>query len=183
MDISRESAREKELQELLYHRKVHNGFIFRHDEEGDLPILTIRPITAEDFGKAAKPANRYMFTDPDYVRATTPKKVLKSSNSNQISGDHLHSPILSRSTNNSMPRDSGFSSPIVSRQGTQSKSASMTPPVTKPESVRHGKSSSKNSKQMQVTPPRNVIDVIEVDQLPELALTRPPDMIRSKYLR
>jgi hypothetical protein len=191
MDISRESARGKELQDLLYQRKVHNGFIFRHNEEGDLPILTIRPISAEDFGKAAKPANRYMFTDPDYVKATTPKKFIKSSSSNSdysssimhSDGNHLHSPIELRFSNNSMSRESGFSSPIVAHRDIQSKSANKTPPICKPEGARRGKSSGKHSKHIQTALPRNTIDIIDVDQLPELALTRPPDLVRSKHLR
>lgn len=191
MDISRESAREKELQELIYERKVHNGFILRREEEGDLPILTIRPITAEDFGKGAKPANRYMFTDPDFVKATTPKKTLKSSGSYNGTGmtqydyDQSYSPMGTPVIHAMSPGSNGFSSPIAPRKGTQtSKSATATPSISKSGGGRAGKSSNSHSRHSLVSPARNnAFDVIEVDQLPELALTRPPDGMRSKFAR
>jgi hypothetical protein len=159
---------DKELQSMVLQRKQHYGFAHREGETGELPILTMKPCLAEDFGLGAHPDNRFVFdkpTDPESrrerARVREKEQALNASPARPGSGSARgvsFSPIA-KGAGRTKGADGSLSNSKRRQQLNNSNSNS------------HSNSNS-NSKSRGFG--NSEFEVIAVDDLPELLLTRPP---------
>ena len=165
LELTKIPAKEKELQDMVLQRKQHYGFAPKlGDSAEELPCLTMKPCKAEDFGLGARPENRYIFdkaTDPESRRK---RSEMRNSPLKTLKNPGPLSPLSPGFSPSSEKRD--VFSPIDSTKAKRKAKGNTT--TGKP--IDNNYIANKHT----VSKKPAGFEVIAVDDLPELMLTKPP---------